>query len=71
MSDGLENCYTKHIRSCEECPLNVDVDPFPDYCKHPSANDGSYLIAGKGDCPLIDAPFILRIQEEPTSQLGE
>jgi hypothetical protein len=71
MSDGLENSYTKLVRSCDDCPLNIDHDPFPDYCKHPQANNGSYLFAGKGDCPLMGAPFILRIQQEPTSKIGE
>jgi hypothetical protein len=63
MSDGLENSYTKRIRSCDECLLHVDPDPRPSFCRHPRGNGDNYLIGGKGNCPLEAGAFILRIQK--------
>jgi len=53
------------IDSCEDCPFNIDPDPYPMYCTHPKAKqDGTTktaeLYKGKSNnCPLAIEPVII------------
>ena len=60
-SDGLENSYTLHVKSCGQCPFFVDPPEHPTYCNHPRSNKDSWLIDGDGPCPLVSSPFVLKV----------